>query len=179
MPRIHSSINKQMMRDKRWSPLFFTDKECVGALLDSPARGKQHSPAEENTHGAARSLPQPATIFYRTFLMLCKTKGVSPTVAARESGVASGSPTAWKRGSIPQRAQREKLCAYFGVTESELMGDGLPAEVSDGLLKNWGNLSEAQKTLIREVFTMDDETICCLQLIVDTINGRRRNENRG
>lgn len=62
------------------------------------------------------------TPFYSSFLRLCEKKGKSPTAVAQEAKLSSGSPTAWKNGSVPKRAQREKLCAYFGVTEDELLG---------------------------------------------------------
>lgn len=60
--------------------------------------------------------------FYSAFLSLCTQKGVSPSVAARDSGISSGAPTAWKNGAIPKPAQREKLCLYFGVTDEVLLG---------------------------------------------------------
>lgn len=60
--------------------------------------------------------------FYHSFISLCSQKGVSPSVAARDAGISSGAPTAWKRGAIPKPAQREKLCDYFGVTDEVLLG---------------------------------------------------------
>lgn len=60
--------------------------------------------------------------FYQAFLSLCSQKGVSPSVAARDAGISSGAPTAWKRGAVPKPAQREKLCDYFGVTDEVLLG---------------------------------------------------------
>lgn len=60
--------------------------------------------------------------FYTSFLALCSQKGVAPSVAARDSGISSGAPTAWKNGAIPKPAQREKLCAYFGVSDEVLLG---------------------------------------------------------
>lgn len=62
------------------------------------------------------------TPFYLSFLRLCKKNGKSPTSVAQEAKLSPGSPTAWKNGAVPRRAQREKLCAYFGVTEDELLG---------------------------------------------------------
>lgn len=60
--------------------------------------------------------------FYSSFLSLCSQKGVSPSVAARDSGISSGAPTAWKNGAVPKPAQREKLCNYFGVSDEVLLG---------------------------------------------------------
>lgn len=60
--------------------------------------------------------------FYSSFLSLCTQKGVAPSVAARDSGISSGAPTAWKNGAVPKPAQREKLCSYFGVSDEVLLG---------------------------------------------------------
>jgi len=62
------------------------------------------------------------TPFYNSFLLLCSRKGVSPSVAARDAGISSGAPTAWKRGAVPKPAQRQRLCDYFGVTDDILLG---------------------------------------------------------
>ena len=77
--------------------------------------------------------------FYQSFLALCSQKEVSPSVAARDAGISSGAPTAWKRGAIPKPAQREKLCDYFGVTDEVLLGYSREKNVSaihiDSVLK--------------------------------------------
>ena len=68
--------------------------------------------------------------FYQSFLSLCSQKGVNPSVAARDAGISSGAPTAWKKGAIPKPAQREKLCNYFGVTDEVLLGYGREKNMS-------------------------------------------------
>lgn len=63
------------------------------------------------------------TPFYRAFLRLCESRGMSPSAAAKMAGISSGAPTAWKNnGSIPKPEQRNLLCKLFGVTDLELMG---------------------------------------------------------
>lgn len=62
------------------------------------------------------------TEFYLSFMKLCRREGKSPSVVAREAGISSGAPTAWKNGAVPKQAQRNKLCEYFGVTDNELLG---------------------------------------------------------
>jgi len=69
------------------------------------------------------------TPFYVSFLSLCSKKGVSPSVAARDTGISSGAPTAWKKGAVPKPAQREKLCTYFGVTDDTLLGYTIEAQI--------------------------------------------------
>lgn len=70
--------------------------------------------------------------FYSSFLLLCSQKEVSPSVAARDAGISSGAPTAWKKGAVPKPAQREKLCAYFGVTDEVLLGYAPKKEAPEG-----------------------------------------------
>lgn len=61
--------------------------------------------------------------FYDIFEALCKRKGVTPTGAARENGIAQSVVSMWKkRGSTPSGANLQKLANYFGVSVDELMG---------------------------------------------------------
>lgn len=61
--------------------------------------------------------------FYDKFEELCKTKGITPTRAARENGLAQSVISMWKtRGSTPQAATVQKLADYFGVTVDYLLG---------------------------------------------------------
>lgn len=62
------------------------------------------------------------TPFYSAFLKLCDEAGKTPSAVAKEAEISSGAPTAWKRGAVPKPAQREKLCAYFGVSDDVLLG---------------------------------------------------------
>ena len=62
--------------------------------------------------------------FYNTFELLCKKKGVTPTRAARESGLAQSVASMWKkRGSTPSGENLQKLANYFGCTVEYLLGD--------------------------------------------------------
>ena len=63
--------------------------------------------------------------FYDKFEELCRAKGVTPTGAARENGLAQSVISMWKtRGSTPQAATVQKLADYFGVPVSSLLYDG-------------------------------------------------------
>ncbi len=60
--------------------------------------------------------------FYDIFDELCKQRGVTPTRAARENGIAQSSVATWKkRGSTPKAATVQKLADYFGVSVSDLL----------------------------------------------------------
>lgn len=51
-------------------------------------------------------------------------KGVSPTRAALEAGIAKSAVTNWKQnGAEPTGENAKKLCAYFGVPRSELFDE--------------------------------------------------------
>lgn len=55
---------------------------------------------------------------------VCRAKGTTPTVAARESGAGAGMVSALKRkGIIPSVEKMSMLAAYLGVTTSELLGE--------------------------------------------------------
>lgn len=61
--------------------------------------------------------------FYDKFEALCKKKGITPTGAARENGIAQSVVSMWKkRGSTPSGANLQKLASYFGISVDELIG---------------------------------------------------------
>lgn len=91
-------------------------------------------------------------VFYNRFSKLCERKGVSPTRAAVEAGIAKSAVTNWKqKGGEPTGENAKKLCAYFGVTRSELLDDtptDIPAPPKDEELKfalfGGGDVTDAQ-----------------------------------
>ena len=58
-----------------------------------------------------------------TILNLCKIKGVTKTVAFRESGAGVHFLDNIKSGSAPSVEKVQKLASYLGVTTSELLGE--------------------------------------------------------
>lgn len=59
-------------------------------------------------------------IFWNRFCELCKEKGLTPTQMVKDAGIAVGSVTKWKNGSIPHGNTRKKIAEYFSVSEEEL-----------------------------------------------------------
>lgn len=54
--------------------------------------------------------------FYDVFEHLCAEKGVTPTQAGRDNGIAQGVISMWKkRGSTPKAQTVQKLANYFNV----------------------------------------------------------------
>lgn len=64
-------------------------------------------------------------MFFNRFKELCEARGVTPTKAATDAGVNKSAVTYWRTHpeSKPTGQSAEKLCAYFGITMSELYGD--------------------------------------------------------
>lgn len=63
-------------------------------------------------------------MFYERFVLLCKQKGVSTSKAAIDAGLSKSTVTKWKKdpGTKPSGNVIEKLCRYFGVSVSDLLG---------------------------------------------------------
>ena len=63
-------------------------------------------------------------MFYDRYIELCAQIGKSPTAVALEIGLSKATPTKWKKsGGTPQGENLKKIAAYFGITESELLGE--------------------------------------------------------
>lgn len=61
-------------------------------------------------------------MFYDVFEHLCEIKGVSPTRAVEEMGLARTIATKWKKtGAVPRGKTLKIVAAYFGVSESYLL----------------------------------------------------------
>lgn len=75
-------------------------------------------------------------MFYDKFAELCRKKGVSPSRAAVDAGISKSLVTKWKANQIriPSADVIGKLCQYFGVSVSELLGED--ADSSDITGKN-------------------------------------------
>ena len=65
---------------------------------------------------------------------ICKERGITPTVACRESGAGQNMVSYMKKqGIIPSVEKMSKLAAYLGVTTSELLGEEKgPIPVTEG-----------------------------------------------
>lgn len=78
--------------------------------------------------------------FYDRFELLCKEKGITPTQAGRDNGIAQGVVSMWKkRGSVPKAETVQKLAKYFGASADFLLGkcsEGYPVRTGDSLYDN-------------------------------------------
>ena len=56
------------------------------------------------------------SIFWKNFFFLCEDRETKPLRVVTELGIASGSITKWKKGTIPSAKNLQKLAGYFNVT---------------------------------------------------------------
>lgn len=113
------------------------------------------------------------TPFYSSFLRLCKKKNLSPTAVAKEAGISSGAPTAWKyNGAIPRPEQLKKLCMFFNVSENELLGYSEQKESPP----QGGELSN--ETLLNVVKSTDDDAFLLEIMSAVTARMKERSERK-
>lgn len=60
------------------------------------------------------------SVFWNNFISLCNERGEKPAPLCKKLGFSSGSPTAWKRGAMPNEQSIQKIADYFGVTPNYL-----------------------------------------------------------
>lgn len=60
--------------------------------------------------------------FYKRLRDLCEERSMTVNELVKILDLSSGSPTAWKNGTVPRSATLSKLADYFGVTTDYLIG---------------------------------------------------------
>lgn len=61
--------------------------------------------------------------FYKRLRDLCEERSMTVNELVKILDLSSGSPTAWKNGTIPRNATLVKIADYFGVTTEYLKGE--------------------------------------------------------
>lgn len=90
--------------------------------------------------------------FYDMFERLCAQKGVTPTQAGRENGIAQGVVSMWKkRGSTPKAQTIQKLADYFGVSTDDLIDDETTVVIDVGENFNASLKGRARATTPKEI----------------------------
>lgn len=56
-----------------------------------------------------------STLFWERFTQICEAQKKTPTRVARDIGISSGNPSAWRDGRVPNMKIVQKLSEYFGV----------------------------------------------------------------
>lgn len=70
-------------------------------------------------------------MFWEIFYSLCEKNGLKPFQVVQQVGIAAGSITKWKNGSVPSGASLQKLSSFFGVTTDYLI-NGVEQPTSPG-----------------------------------------------
>lgn len=60
--------------------------------------------------------------FYKRLRDLCEERSMTVNELVKILDLSSGSPTAWKNGTLPRNATLVKIADYFGVTTDYLLG---------------------------------------------------------
>ena len=63
-------------------------------------------------------------MFYAKFVELCAQKGTTRTKACVDCGISRTAWHKWEKGGVPNGTTLNKIAAYFGVTASDLLGEG-------------------------------------------------------
>ena len=61
--------------------------------------------------------------FYKRLRDLCEERSMTVNELAKILDLSSGSPTAWKSGTVPRSATLVKIAEYFGVTKDYLLNE--------------------------------------------------------
>lgn len=64
-----------------------------------------------------------SAILVQNIKLLCKAKGVPPTVACKEAGVGTSFITDINKGRTPSVAKVQMMATYLGCTVSDLLGE--------------------------------------------------------
>lgn len=60
--------------------------------------------------------------FYKRLRDLCEERNMTVNELVKILDLSSGSPTAWKNGTVPRNATLIKIADYFGITTDYLLG---------------------------------------------------------
>lgn len=69
-------------------------------------------------------------MFWENFCERCREMQKTPSEVVRELGLAAGSVTKWKNGTLPGRRSLEALAAYFSVEPQALFAERRPTASS-------------------------------------------------
>ena len=104
-------------------------------------------------------------MFYERFVNLCTSRGVKPSVVAKDIGLSNAAPTYWKNGSVPKAGTMQALADYFSVSvdyfltpETDAFGnprENIPRPVSDEELIHalWGDSTGITPDMLEAVRT--------------------------
>lgn len=108
-------------------------------------------------------------MFYERYLALCEKKRISPSAAATQAGFNKGTVSVWKKKYAagadvrPEKDVIEKICSFFGCSESWLLG--IEEQEKTPTPEN-GNERNDISDLIEIIKQADDQTIELIRRVV-------------
>lgn len=92
-------------------------------------------------------------MFYKRFIELCNSRGVTPSYVGLQVGVSKAAVSGWKNGSSPRDTQIKKIADYFGVPVSYFSEEApetekapMPNDIGEeNILRMYRSLSTEEK----------------------------------
>ena len=97
--------------------------------------------------------------FYKRLRDLCEQNGMTVNELAAALGLSTGSPTAWKNGTVPREKTIERISEYFGVSSDILTGQKEKAPTSEGERKKINTITIAGRDGSYVVKQLTDEQL--------------------
>lgn len=105
--------------------------------------------------------------FYKRLRDLCEQNGMTVNELAAVLGLSSGSPTAWKNGTVPREKTIERIAEYFGVSSDELTEQKEKAPTQKGERKNINTITIAGRDGTYVVKQLTDEQVQAFKTMFD------------
>lgn len=121
-------------------------------------------------------------MFYDVYCQLCRSRGLTPSGAAKEIGFNRASVTVWKNtGKAPKQDLLLKIADYFGVTTEELCAEQMPKAAVNGDEELTGYLEQlSARPELRMLFSVSkDATKADVEQAVAIIEALRRAREGG
>lgn len=107
-------------------------------------------------------------MFYERYLSLCEKRKLYPSAAATQAGFNRGTVSVWKKkyeagqDVRPERDVIEKICAFFGCSETWLLGIDEQKETPTQM----GERNYTDSVLIDAFHNADESTRAAIRLLL-------------
>lgn len=98
-------------------------------------------------------------MFKENFEKICAEKNLYPTAVCQAIGLAKATYSCWTETSVPRKTTLLKLADYLGVSVEYLKGETDEENAEQKNNSPYGELSEAQQSLIKLIPTMSEKQV--------------------
>lgn len=109
-------------------------------------------------------------MFWNNLVAICNQHSTTPTALVNELGIAGGSVTRWKNGSVPRDTTLKKIADHFGVTTDYLLGNEekkpTPATISSS------DLTPEEQLILLRYRSASDDIKLAVRKILDVPTGK-------